>query len=203
MPQKPHQIAPASQTERLERIDIDAASAAARHRHHPAVRTLGQVSELADQVPLGIVCGLVIAKGILGGRPDIAHTGLRMMAAHVLANLAKRRVKNRLRRTRPEDLVTKGEYQFEPGESEGGRDTSFPSGHTAGAVAVACIVARDNPALSVPAHAVAALIAGVQIPRAKHYPIDVMAGMVIGLAAAWVVDRLLPPLENHPHRKEK
>ncbi|WP_207100824.1 phosphatase PAP2 family protein [Paracoccus shandongensis] len=190
---------PTAQAEGLERIDIDAARAAARHRHHPMVRTLGTVSELADQMQLTTLCGLVIAGGLLGGRADIARTGLRMMAAHVLANVVKRRIKNRLRRTRPEKMVRERDYQFEVGEAEGGHETSFPSGHTAGAVAVARVVARDRPALALPAAGCAALIAAVQIPRARHYPVDVIAGAALGLTAAWAVDRLLPPT---PNRKE-
>lgn len=183
---------PAPETEGLERLDVEAAAAAARHRHKPWVKTLGAISEVADQIPLATVCGVVIAGGMAGGRPDIARTGVRMMAAHVLANVVKRGIKNRLRRTRPAEAVTNREYQFEPGETEGGHDTSFPSGHTAGAVAVARIVAGDMPPLAVPVLGFAALIAAVQIPRGKHYPADVAAGTALGLAAAWAVDRLLP-----------
>lgn len=188
-----HQDHPAPQTEGLERLDVEAAASAARHRHHPLVRTLGLASELADQIPLGLVCGAVIAGGLAGGRPQIARTGARMMAAHVLANVVKRRIKNRLRRIRPEEIVRNRDYAFEAGESQGGHDTSFPSGHTAGAVAVAAIVARDIPSLALPAIGMAALISGVQIPRGKHYPIDVAAGAALGLAAAGLVDLMLPP----------
>lgn len=186
------QAHPAPQTEGLERMDVEAAASAARHRHHPLIRTLGAASELADQIPLGLVCGAVIAGGVIGGRPQVARTGLRMMAAHVLANVVKRRIKNRLRRIRPEEVVQNGDYAFEAGESEGGHDTSFPSGHTAGAVAVAAIVARDIPPLALPASGAAALMSGVQIPRAKHYPVDVAAGAVLGLAAARLIDLVLP-----------
>ncbi|WP_295044869.1 phosphatase PAP2 family protein, partial [uncultured Paracoccus sp.] len=85
------------------------------------------------------------------------------------------------------------DYAFEPGETEGGHDTSFPSGHTAGAVAVAAIVARDRPPFALPASATAALMSGIQIPRARHYPVDVAAGAALGLAAARLVDLFLPP----------
>lgn len=192
---------PAPQTEGLERLDIEAAASAARHRHHPLVRTLGAASELADQIPLGLVCGAVALGGMIGGNPHVVRTGMRMMAAHVLANVVKRRIKNRLRRTRPEEVVKNHDYAFEPGESQGGHETSFPSGHTTGAVAVAAIVARDHPPLAVPASAVAALMAGVQIPRARHYPADVLAGAALGLAAARLVDLLLPG-SKHLHQQE-
>lgn len=194
MSQRTHPAAhPAPQTEGLERMDVEAATLAARHRHHPLVKTLGAASELADQIPLGTVCGAVIAGGLAAGRPDVARTGLRMMVAHVLANAVKRQIKNRLRRIRPEEVVKDRDYTFEPGETQGGHDTSFPSGHTAGAVAVAAIVARDMPPLALPAWAAAALMSGVQIPRAKHYPADVAAGAALGLTAARLVDLLLPP----------
>ncbi|WP_374300029.1 phosphatase PAP2 family protein [Paracoccus sp. (in: a-proteobacteria)] len=202
MPDQTDADDPAAKTEGLEKIDVEAAKAAAQHRHHPMVRTLGTVSELADQMQLTTVCGAVIAGGIFGGRADIARTGLRMMAAHVLANVVKRRIKNRLRRTRPEKMVDEQDYHFEPGEAEGGHETSFPSGHTAGAVAVARIVARDMPALTLPVTAFAAMIATVQVPRAKHYPIDVAAGAALGLAAAWAVDRLLPGTRHDSQAKE-
>lgn len=176
----------------LEQADVEAAQAAARHRHHPVVKTLGQLSEIADQIPLAIVCGAVIGGGLLSDRRDLMHTGVRMMAAHVLANVVKRRIKNRLRRSRPSEVVEKGRYVFEPGESRGGNETSFPSGHTAGAVAVARIVATDLPHLALPAAGVAALIGAVQVPRAKHYPLDISAGAALGLLAGWAVNRLLP-----------
>ena len=187
---------PAPQTEGLERMDVEAAASAARHRHHPVVQTLGTASELADQIPLALVCGAVIAGGLVSGRPHVARTGMRMMAAHILANVVKRRIKNRLRRIRPEEIVKDRDYTFEVGESEGGHDTSFPSGHTAGAVAVASIVARDIPSLALPAMGIAALIAGVQIPRAKHYPVDVAAGAALGLAAAGLVNLLFSNSRN-------
>lgn len=191
---------PAPQTEGLERMDVEAAASAARHRHHPVVKALGTASELADQIPLAMVCGTVIAGGLVAGRPNVARMGMRMMTAHVIANVVKRRIKNRLRRTRPEEIVKQRDYEFEPGESKGGNDTSFPSGHTAGAVAVAAIVARDMPGLALPAAGTAALMAGVQIPRAKHYPMDVLAGTLLGLAAAQAVNLLLPGDNADPGR---
>lgn len=178
-------------------MDVEAAKSAARHRHHPIIKTLGSASDLADQIPLGAVCASVMAVGLAAARPDILHMGTRMMAAHILANVVKRRIKNRLRRIRPEEIVRNRDYRFETGESEGGHDTSFPSGHTAGAVAVARIASRDMPRLAVPAMGLAAMVAAVQIPRAKHYPVDVLAGAALGVASAWLVDRLLPGAHQH------
>lgn len=182
----------AASLQELERADVEAAQVAAGHRHHPLVRTLGALSEIADQIPLTLLCGAVIAGGMASGKRDLVRIGTRMMAAHVLANVVKRRIKNRLRRSRPNHVVEKGSYVFEPGESRHGNETSFPSGHTAGAVAVAGIVATDLPHLAMPAAGIALMIGAVQIPRAKHYPLDVSVGAGLGMASAWMVNRMLP-----------
>lgn len=46
----------------VEEVDKEAARTAARHRHrhHPVVKTLGTASEIADQIPLSIVCAAMI-----------------------------------------------------------------------------------------------------------------------------------------------
>ena len=176
----------------VEEVDKDMARSAARHRHHPVVKTLGAASEIADQIPLSIVCAAMIGGGAIAGRPQVTQAGLKMMTAHVLANSVKRIIKNNFKRTRPKVMIEEQTYECEAGESEGGHDTSFPSGHTAGAVAVATVMARDLPQTAVPALAIAAMIAGIQVPRGKHYPIDVAAGAVLGFAAACVVHAFWP-----------
>ena len=176
----------------IEEADKSIAQDAGRYRHHPVVTSLGLMSEVADQIPLSLVCGGVMTAGLISDRPQLIRTGARMMAAHVLANTVKRAIKNRFRRTRPGVILDGEDYVCEPGQTEGGHDTSFPSGHTAGAVAVAAIIASDIPKAAVPALVTASLIAGVQVPRAKHYPIDIAAGTLLGLSAAMVVKRLYP-----------
>ena len=71
--------------ETVEDADIAVAQEAAEIRHHPVTQALGQLSEVADQVPLSLVCGSVILGGAVWGQDHVARTGLRMMAAHVLA----------------------------------------------------------------------------------------------------------------------
>src|SRR3954452_15157872 len=64
------------------------------------------------------------------------------------------------------------------------RSTSFPSGHSASAVAFATGVAREMPVAAVPLRAVAALVAYSRVHTGVHYPIDVITGAVVGGALA-------------------
>ena len=61
---------------------------------------------------------------------------------------------------------------------------SFPSGHTAGAILMAFLLSSGYPALAVPAFGLAALIGLSRIYNGIHYPSDVLAGAVLGLACA-------------------
>ncbi|MGE5297394.1 MAG: phosphatase PAP2 family protein [Solirubrobacterales bacterium] len=71
-------------------------------------------------------------------------------------------------------------------------DVSFPSGDTAGAFAVGGAVV---PALGWPLRAVflgcGAVIGGLRVMGLAHYPSDVLAGIAIGLLAAWLAIRMI------------
>lgn len=192
----PHSVAVPYRTQdvatTVEDADRETAQDAARHRRHPVVKALGSASEIADQIPLSVLCATVVAGGVIAGRSNLARVGARMMTAHILANSLKRVIKNNVKRTRPQVMIDERIYECRVAKTEGGYDTSFPSGHTAGAMAVAAVVAHDLPRVALPAWAIAALVSGIQVPRGKHYPIDVAAGAVLGLAAAGAVEALWP-----------
>lgn len=57
---------------------------------------------------------------------------------------------------------------------------SFPSGHTAAAVAFATGVAYVLPAAGVPLHVLAALVGYSRVHTGVHYPGDVVAGALLG-----------------------
>jgi membrane-associated phospholipid phosphatase len=110
-----------------------------------------------------------------------------MLAAHTLATLAKDFVKHRVDRTRPRSVRKPGkDAKPRAGRDTAKEETSFPSGHSAGAAAVGRAFAREYPERSVPAYGGAAMLALAQIPRCAHYPTDVGAGVAIGLAAVAV-----------------
>ncbi len=130
---------------------------------------------------------VTIAAGLVLRRPAIAAAGLRMLAAHATATGIKAIVKRSVDRTRPHVLVDENRYELARGERNEPSYNSFPSGHTAGAVAVAEAIARTLPRAARPARAWAVAIAVLQIPRCAHYPSDVGAGAAVG----WASDRLV------------
>ncbi len=62
--------------------------------------------------------------------------------------------------------------------------TSFPSGHAAAAFAFATGVANVFGPAAVPLHALAALVAYSRVHTGVHYPGDVVAGSLLGIAIA-------------------
>lgn len=169
--------------------DAAAAEAAWPYQGSAAMEALGRFASLGDQPPLRTLCVATIAAGLAGGNRRLARAGLRMLASHTLATLAKDFVKRRVDRTRPRSKGGKGKDHIpRPGRHTAKEETSFPSGHSAGAAAVARAFARDYPEYSAPAHAAAGALALAQIPRCAHYPTDVGAGLAIGVAAEAVVD---------------
>ncbi|MDB5694005.1 MAG: phosphatase family protein [Alphaproteobacteria bacterium] len=180
---------PSDAARALLRADRKAAKAALPHEHSLPVRLLEHVADLGDQPPMWILCGSVIAIGLIAGDRRLARAGLSMLAAHTLATLVKDAVKKRVDRTRPRSLSRSGkDARPRRGDKEAKEETSFPSGHSAGAASVARAFARSYPEHAVPALAAASVIALAQIPRCAHYPTDVGAGIAIGLAAEKAVD---------------
>lgn len=171
----------------VERVDVAVAQAIAPIRQARSVRILGAISELADQPPLAAISSSVFFYGLFRGDRALAETGGRMLVAHLLSTAIKSAIKARVVRTRPHLIVEGREYDMHAGERDTHPLNSFPSGHTAGAVAVARAVVRGHPARRSSAYALAAGAALIQIPRCAHYPSDVAAGAAIGVATEAIV----------------
>ncbi len=176
----------------LINADKAALRAVAPKRKSMAVRAIFRASELGDQPQLLTLSGGLLALGLVRGDGRMARAGARMVLSHLLATAAKNFVKHRIDRTRPRSTGRGKGHAIKPGRSRAKEETSFPSGHSAGAAAVARAFARDYPEHRGAALAGAGFIALAQIPRSAHYPTDVAAGLAIGLAAEKAVDLVWP-----------
>lgn len=181
---------------KLAAAEAKAARAVAPRRKKPA-KLVEAIGQLGDQPELRTVSGMVIAAGILGANRRLLRAGVRMLLAHEIATLAKHVIKERIDRTRPHSAKSHSERAVKRGRHTAKTKTSFPSGHSAGAVAVARAFGREYPQHQAAALAAAAVVAAMQVPRLNHYPSDVGAGILLGTAseaaASLVMNIGLPP----------
>ena len=195
MPGKPRKT-----TRKLTAAEAKAAKAVAPKRK-PQAKLVETVGQLGDQPELRTISAIVAAAGLITANRRLVRAGVRMLLAHEIATLAKDVIKRRIDRTRPHSARTDSERRVKPGRHTAKTKTSFPSGHSAGAVAVARAFAREYPQYQAPALAAAAVVAAMQVPRLNHYPSDVAAGVALGAAseaAADLVIRLGEWLEPEP-----
>lgn len=147
------------------------------------IRALDWFSKIADQPELRTIAGGLILAGIFADSDRMVRAGSRMMIAHELATVVKGGIKLNVDRTRPRSATSKQAKKPRRGNHKEKELSSFPSGHSAGAIAAARAFSREYPEYSAIALGAAGLAALSQIPRCAHYPTDVAAGLAIGLAA--------------------
>ena len=172
----------------LLEVDRKAHEAVQPYQDAAPVKALSWLSELGDQPQMLTLSGSVLAWGVVRGDPRLMRAGGRMIASHLLATWLKNLIKHRVDRTRPFAVQTQEDRKAKPGRDQSKEETSFPSGHSAGALAVAQAFARELPEHRGKALAGAGLIAVAQVPRCAHYPTDVGAGLAIGWASEQMVD---------------
>jgi membrane-associated phospholipid phosphatase len=145
-------------------------------------------SKLGDQPELRTISGALVIAGSFGGSDRLVRAGTRMIIAHELATFAKDLIKTDIDRKRPRSAKKRDEKKPRPGNHQSKEITSFPSGHSAGAIAAARAFSREFPEYGAAAITAATLVAASQVPRRAHYPTDVAAGLALGLAAEKLVD---------------
>lgn len=184
------QVTPA---EALIVLDGSIAETLAPYAETHAMRAIGWIGKQGDQPQMISLSGLVLAAGLFRGDKRVIAAGGRMLAAHLLATVTKHVIKRRIDRHRPPRTEKK---QANAAPRVGRRDdkvwTSFPSGHTAGAVAVAQGFARVYPEHRGKALAGAAIVSLAQVCKQAHYLTDVTAGIAIGWASEALVHRVWP-----------
>ena len=167
----------------VEKADIELGVKLAKHRNHPVAKAAGKAGKIGDQGPLYALSAGLLAVGVSSRDRRLTDTGLSMLAAIATADVAKRLVKRLVHRTRPHVVLDEGHYEADAGGSDDKHEQSFPSGHMAGAAAVARALSRNHPEIGAAAGAAAIGIGISRIAKGAHWPLDVAAGAVIGLAA--------------------
>lgn len=175
----------------IEDADVAVAQKAVRFADNPFVEAIGELSDFSDQEPLYAATGAVIATGVLMRDGKTIRAGTRMLAAHLLATALRGIVKQLVDRTRPDAAARSGAYHMGSGERYERDFNSFPSGHTAGASAVAMAFSREYPNQAPVAFTLAGAAGAAQVIRCSHFPSDVAAGAAVGAAAELAVDRLI------------
>jgi undecaprenyl-diphosphatase len=162
------------------------------------LRIVSGVGDLGDQPQLRVFAGVTGLVGALSGDQRLLRAAVRMIVAHEAATLLKDIVKRRVDRHRPKKAKRRQDRKLKNGTHTQHDLTSFPSGHSAGAVATARAFSREFPEHTAPALAGAGSVAMAQVPKCTHYVTDVFAGLMVGLVAESAVNVLLlyPPKHN-------
>ncbi|MEV6549954.1 phosphatase PAP2 family protein [Streptomyces sp. NPDC051597] len=153
-------------------------------------KMLSVVEETAESTKLW--CGTAVAMAALGGwrgRRAAAAGLTALVVAQLVSNGVCKQVAGRPRP--PKDWFPHDEVHDRPDSS------SFPSGHTAAAVAFTAAVAPRWPAVGAACAVPAALVAVERVQSGAHYPSDVVAGAAVGLASAWATRRSLRVVLRH------
>jgi undecaprenyl-diphosphatase len=176
----------------VEQVDLKVAETVALDARRTPAKVVDRAAELGDQPPLIILSLGVAAFGALRRDERLMRTGLRMLAAQSLSIAGKLLGKGLVDRTRPREMFAMGDYRLEKGASKDGRLRSMPSGHSAGATAVALAALRDYPGQTTPIAAAAVAVTLAQLPSRNHFLTDVVAGAAIGTGAGLAASLLIP-----------
>lgn len=183
-------------TASVEEVDAAVASVLVPLAEEDAVKAIGEASDLSDQEPLYAGTAAFLAVAAVTRDGPTWRAGTRILAAHLLATGVRGIVKQMVDRTRPDAAARLGRYVFRRGQRRDTEYSSFPSGHAAGAVAVALAIGRAYPGARLPALGLAAAASAAQVIRSKHYVSDVAAGAAVGWAAEALVDGLIRRAER-------
>ncbi|MFJ5774612.1 phosphatase PAP2 family protein [Streptomyces sp. NPDC093094] len=178
----------------LRRLDRAASQAASSRIPTRIGLALSAVEEAAESTKLwwGAAAGMAWLGGWRGRRA--AGAGLAALAvAQLISNGLCKPLADRPRP--PKEWFPHDEVDDRPGSS------SFPSGHTAAAVAFTAAVVPVWPAAGALCAVPSAMVGLERVQSGAHYPSDVATGAAVGLAGAWLV-RHVPRLivRNRPWR---
>lgn len=130
---------------------------------------------------------ILIALFLLGN-VKTRKVGLMVITALIISGLINNLIlKNTVARKRPYEAITGLKILIKQPT-----DFSFPSGHTASSIAVACVIFRNMPrGAGIPALILAVLIATSRMYLGVHYPSDILMGAFSGFSISYMAQYLI------------
>lgn len=157
-----------------------------RHwQHRQALQWLRLVAKAltrAGDTPGWVVHGLVLLALLESGHQIVSLLAAGAATGTVACQILKRVCK----RNRPDASIAGFAASLENPDA-----FSFPSGHSAVAFAVATAIATADPVLGALELTLATAIALSRIVLGAHYPLDVAAGIVVGVGSGLLASRLV------------
>ncbi len=147
---------------------------------------VSRLSHAADRSRLWIAAAGVLA--VVGGASGrrAAVQGLASVAvSSAVVNLGVKRLGGRQRPDREGARVPQDRHVRMP------TSLSFPSGHTASAFAFATGVGNQLPAVAIPLHGLAGVVAYSRVHSGVHFPGDVLVGSLLGTVVAQLTTRTM------------
>jgi membrane-associated phospholipid phosphatase len=175
-----------------QRVDVALYAAIAQTPTPALDRAMARLSRAANYSRLSLVSAAVLAA--TGGRRGRRAATMGLASVAVTASVVNIGLKPLGRRTRPDraaEQVPVARHVRMPSS------TSFPSGHSAAAIAFATGVGHVLPPTAIPLHGLAALVAYSRVHTGVHYPGDVVAGALMGTALAQLTTHALDSRTAH------
>ena len=124
---------------------------------------------------------VLLGTGILSHNKNLVRMGENAAISFAISSVATYALKNTFKRERP--FVTHKDIV----KLSNGGGMSFPSGHTSAAFSIATSIAMDNKQwyIRTGVFTYACLVGYSRIHLGVHYPSDVLAGAVVGIASAY------------------
>jgi len=144
------------------------------------------ISFTTSFISIGLLLTILITSFKLKSKP-LRHIFFKMLAVFIIAATISFTLKTFIIRERPFKTYPDIEKLSEAGNS------SFPSGHTieAFAIAVAFSILIPKRKYIIPIFIWASLVAYSRMALGVHYPSDVLSGMIIGALIGWLVPLLI------------
>jgi membrane-associated phospholipid phosphatase len=158
----------------VQRLDRRLMKLSFRARSPALDHSLVGITRAANYSRLWLLIAAALA--VFGGRHGQRAAGRGLIAIAIAAAAANGPAKLLVRRRRPSS-------RRRPALIRTPRSTSFPSGHSAAAVAFATAASAELPVLTPVLVPLAGVVAYSRVHTGVHYPSDVAAGVGIGLAS--------------------